>query len=93
MSVMNAVAQTMNNIASAIAEQHITPHGAKLQLLTVCTETNKFLALVSHPDLHSYIEEFINVNNMKQHVAEEYMHCRVHGMAANLLAKLYPDKP
>jgi hypothetical protein len=43
--------------------------------------------------LTSNIEEVISVHNMPSDIAEEYVHCRVHGLAAKLLAKLHPEKP
>ena len=82
-----------NEIALGVAKIHILTHNANFDFLLVDNQKGSYLAIVSHPFLNFNIEEVINTNFMPPEVAEEYVHSRIHGMAAKLLAKLYPEKP
>jgi len=82
----------LHDIATDIAEAHITNQNAKFQFVTINEIKGSFLAVVSHASLNSDIEEVINTNGLPLEVAEEYIHCRIHGLAAKLIAKLYPEK-
>lgn len=90
---MIAKMTTMKKIADAIAKAHILNHEAKFDFIMINEIDTSFMVVITHPLLPHSIEEVININKMPANVAEEYLHCRVHGMAAKLLAKLYPDKP
>jgi hypothetical protein len=48
--------------------------------------------VVTHPSLTSSIEEAISTKNIHDDIAAEYVHCRVHGMAAKLISKLFAIK-
>lgn len=80
------------DIAMAIAKEHIANHNAKLELLTLNVTKGSFWAIISHPSLNYNIEEAISTNGLPTEVAEEYMHCRIHGLAAKLISKLYPEQ-
>lgn len=82
-----------NNIADEIAKVHILTHNAKLEIFAINENQTSYMVIVSHPLLTSNIEEVISLRKMPSNIAEEYIHCRVHGLAAKLLAKLYPEKP
>jgi len=83
----------IKNIADAIAKAHMLTHEAKLEMFAINENQTSYMAIVTHPMLTSNIEEVISVHNMPSDIAEEYVHCRVHGLAAKLLAKLHPEKP
>ena len=82
----------MHDVANAIAKAHILPYNAKFEFTSLNKEQTKFLCVVSHPTLNANIEENINTYGLPFDIAEEYVHCRVHGIAAKLLSKLYPEK-
>lgn len=81
---------SISNIAQNIVKAHIAKYQAKFELTEV--SANNYFAVVSHPKLSSNIEEHINLNGLPEDIAVEYMHCRVHGLAAKLISKLYPEK-
>jgi hypothetical protein len=81
----------MNDIALGVAKAHILNHGATFELLHLPTIGN-YLAVITHPKLPTKIEETINTAGLSQSLAEEYMHCRVHSLAARLISRLYPYK-
>jgi hypothetical protein len=86
----------MNNfqeIVSGIVKTHILKHNAKFDFIVISKEKSSFLVIVSHPMLSSNIEEVINTHKMPPEIAEDYVHCRVHGLAAMLLSKIYPQNP
>lgn len=83
---------SIKKIADAIAKAHILNHEAKFDFFMIDDIDTSFMVVVTHPLLSSSIEEVINVRKMPNNIAEEYVHCRIHGIAAKLLAKLYPEK-
>lgn len=83
----------VKKIADAIAKVHILTHNAKLEIFAINENQTRYMVVVTHPMLTSNIEEVVSVHNMPSDIAEEYVHCRVHGLAAKLLAKLHPEKP
>lgn len=82
----------MHEIANDIANAHIVTRDAKFELVSLNDTENNFLAVVTHPKLSYKLEEAINVNGLLSEVAEEYMHCRIHGIAAKLISKLNPQR-
>jgi len=81
---------SIKDIAQNIAKIHIAKYEAMFELTEV--SENNYFAVISHSKLSSNIEEHINLNGLPKDIAEEYMHCRVHGLAAKLISKLYPEK-
>lgn len=81
----------MNDIAYGVAKAHVLKHGATFELLILPTIGN-YVAVITHPKLTAKIEETINTAGLSQSLAEEYLHCRVHALAAKLISKLYPYK-
>ena len=81
----------MNDIALDVAKAHILGHGATFELLPLADKAN-YLVVITHPKLPNKIEESINTEGLSQSLAEEYLHCKVHALAAKLIAKLYPYK-
>lgn len=81
-----------HEIAFGVARAHILNINAKFDFIFIDKQKGSYLALISHPLLSSNIEEIVNTHNMSAQVAEDYVHCRIHGLAAKLLAKLYPEK-
>ena len=97
MNIVNYQDTNTNNnlyhIAINIAKEHIDPHNAKFELIVANKDQGIYFAIITHPLLSSKIEEAINTNKMPPTIAEEYMHCRIHGLAAKLISKLHPEKP
>jgi S-ribosylhomocysteine lyase LuxS involved in autoinducer biosynthesis len=78
------------NIVSGVARAHITNHNAEIYCSPVSTDTGVFIVSISHPSMANVIEEAINIKGLSSEIAAEYVHCRMHGLAAKLLAKIYP---
>lgn len=85
--------EQIKTIASAIAKAHILTNNATFKIEAVNNQQTKYITVVSHSMLANDIEEVISIEYMPFEVAKEYVHCRVHGLAAKLLAKLHPEKP
>ena len=79
----------ITKIANAIAKAHILHHKAEFNVVAV--SDTSYLCTVTHKDRSLIIEEVINTSNFPQDIAEEYMHCRIHSLAAKLIQKLYPE--
>jgi hypothetical protein len=80
----------LEKVVEGIVKAHITKHQGNLDLINI--RDNNFLAIVSHSSLSSKIEEHINLIGLPEDIAMEYMHCKIHALAAKLIAKLYPEK-
>ena len=85
----------MNNnhekIALAIAEEHILPHGANFNFSVVDEMLEVYMARVSFGN--KTYEGTINTLGMPSDIAEEYIHCRIHALAAKMLQKMFPINP
>ena len=81
--------KTINEIAIQVAEKHITKHNATFEIIKLTTNEN-YLVIVNHPS--TSIEELISISGLTPSVAEEYVYCRIHGIAAKLISKLHPKK-
>ena len=80
---------SIKDIAIGVAKEHIDSHGATFELVLLQGK-GKYLAAITHPKLLNNIEETIIISELSQSLAEEYMHCKIHALAAKLIAKLYP---
>lgn len=78
-------------LATNNANVHITKFGAEVKIATIVSNKLYFVS-INHPKLVFSIEESINVAGLPNDLVEEYVHCRVHGLAARLISKLYPEK-
>ena len=85
----------MNNnhelIAINIAKEHILPHGAMFNFYPVNDMLEVYMAKVSFGE--KTYEETINTLGMPNNIAAEYIHCRIHGLAAKMLQKMFPINP
>jgi len=80
----------LDKICTGIVNSHISKHQAAFNISEV--SNNNYYAVISHPKLSSNIEEHINLNGLPEDIAAEYLHCRLHGLAARLISKLYPER-
>jgi hypothetical protein len=81
----------LEDVANGVAEAHITPHGGIMIFNKIDGPLGIYSAVISHNG--KTIEETINIFGMPGIIAEEYVHCRVHSLAAKLLRKIYPLNP
>jgi hypothetical protein len=82
----------LTDIANRIAKVHILQHNATFEIYPISLENQAYYMVVTHPSLTSSIEEAISTKNIHDDIAAEYVHCRVHGMAAKLISKLFAIK-
>jgi hypothetical protein len=80
----------LDKICIGIVKAHISKHQATFDISEV--SQNNYYAVISHPKLTSNVEEHINLNGLSEDIAIEYLHCRLHGLAASLISKLYPER-
>ena len=78
-------------LASNNAKIHIVKFGATFHIMSTIPNKNYFVS-VTHPKILTNIEESINTAGLPENIIEEYVHCRMHGIAAKLISKLYPEK-
>ena len=83
--------QTHETIANAIAQAHILPHNATFSFNAVDEMLEVYMAKVSFGE--KTYEETINTLGMPNNVAAEYIHCRIHSLAAKMLQKMFPINP
>ena len=77
--------ERLTEIAQANARAHIEPLG--LSLTVEAYEGGVTLDLKDGKEWH---RDYIRLDNMPVAVQEEYVHCRVHALAAKLIARRYP---
>jgi hypothetical protein len=82
---------SLEEVANGVAKAHITPHGGKMKFDKLDHTLGIYHAVVSYNG--GTIEETINTFGMPGLTAEEYVHCKIHSLAAKLLQKIYPLNP
>lgn len=82
---------SLEETANGVAEAHIAPHGGKLKFGKLDHAHGTYFAVVLYNG--GSIEETINTCGMSGIIAEEYVHCKIHSLAAKLLQKIYPINP
>lgn len=83
------------NIAQGVAKAHVYTYNAEFSIVEVSQKGNSkglYLASINHSSFGTPFEEVINVIGLSSDIAEDYMHCRIHGMIAKFLSRLYPSK-
>lgn len=85
------VADKIIELAANNAKIHIAKFGATFHIMSVIPNKNYFVS-VTHPKISASIEESINTADLPENIIDEYVHCRIHGIAAKLISKLYPEK-
>lgn len=78
------------DLAYSTAQAHIYPYGATFLFISVAHEKKSYFVKIDH--VKCVIEEQINLYGIPENIIEEYVHCRLHGMAASLIGKLFPLK-
>lgn len=85
------VADKIIELATNNAKIHIVKFGATFYIEPI-TPSKSYFVSVKHPDFSTNIEENINISDLPDNIIDEYVHCRIHGIAAKLISKLYPEK-
>lgn len=78
-------------VVNGVATAHINPHGGTLMFSKVDGSLDVYSAIVAYNG--KTIEETINTFGMPGFIAEEYVHCKIHSLAAKLLQKIHPLNP
>jgi hypothetical protein len=77
--------------ATTAAEIHVNSHGGTFQIENLAPyHPESYAVTVTHSGLKNPILEQINLCDMPDRLVEEYVHCRVHAIAAALLGRVYP---
>lgn len=67
------------------AEEHVAAHGATSNI----HETKHgFYVILNHGKWS--VDEMINLDNLPDNIKIEYLHCKLHALAAKLIGHVYP---
>ncbi len=83
--------EEIRKVVETVAEEHITKHGVDLIFTELSHERAAYYVVLTHKRF--VLQEQINLLGIPDDIVAEYLHCRIHALAASVLSKLHPLNP